>query len=676
MNKYILISTKVKNNIAIPAINSENIIFTKHINTDIKKLVKINHSKSESTTYAVLFIHISEINKTLSVLHGKYDYKELLYKIIVLGKEKDLRQINDSKLQNISDMRTTDISEDEFSVLVRKSFLHIESSNAFRVQRLDFINSLQEMRQDQEDLINIGKSLSSIKDPDELINKILMISKKITGADAGSIYITEEDKQGNKYLRFKDSHTFSREIPIKEFTLAINKNSIAGYVATTGDTLNIPNAYNLPGNAPYSFDISWDRQYNYISRSMLVVPMRNHLDKIIGVIQLINSKKVFNGRKYKNGNEAFGIILNRLEDFDKLVKPFDTRYENLMESVAGQAAIAIENNRMIKQIQNQFEEFIKASVTAIESRDIATSGHSFRVAAICKEMAVAINNKKSGPFKDIKYNSTEIKELEFAALLHDFGKVYIDINIFKKEKKLYRKEFENLILKLNYLYRFIELSYKYEDVSSTIFRHKKNKKDEILKKVKLIKEKITLLNEPTVTEKDPKKILSEIKKDIRGIRLIDIDGNRIDLITKNEKLNLEIEQGSLNPLERKEIENHVIFTYNFVSKIPWPPEFKKIPDIVLNHHERPDGTGYPNRIKGKKIPVQARIMSIADIYDALIATDRPYKKAVSAAAALKIMQKQADDNKLDKDLLKIFIKQRIYKTIDKNTFKVRSSINE
>jgi HD-GYP domain-containing protein (c-di-GMP phosphodiesterase class II) len=324
---------------------------------------------------------------------------------------------------------------------------------------------------------------------------------------------------------------------------------------------------------------------------------------------------------------------------------------------------------MIKQIQNQFEEFIKASVTAIESRDIATSGHSFRVAEICKEMAKAINNKKNGPFKDIKYTITEIKELEFAALLHDFGKVYIDINIFKKEKKLYHKEFENLILKFNYLYKFIELSYAYKEAKQTGEKAKSNiqdltyRKDTKLKTITQIKEKIIILNEPTITEKDPREILAEIQKEIKGIKLFDIDGNKINLITKNERQNLEIRRGSLNPLERKEIQNHVVLSYNFVSRIPWPPEFKNIPKIVLNHHEKLDGSGYPKGIKSERIPIQARIMSIADIYDALIARDRPYKKAVNQLNALKILQDEAEKNKLDKDLLDIFIKQKIYKII-------------
>ena len=675
MKKHIIISDSIKSFITLPSGKLQNIILTKNISTVIQKQVKLNDENN--AIYAVLFIHINEVQNICKILTEKYSYNKIIYKIIALGKERDLESINTDMLKHISDIKLSHISANEFLILVKKAFLHIEGFNTYKTRINDSINILQDMHHDQDDLINIGKSLSTIKDPDELLKNILKISKKITSADAGSIYITEENESGKKYLKFKYSHTFSKNLPMEEFTLAINKYSIAGYVAATGKILNIPDAYKIPRNSPFSFDTSFDRQTNYICRSMLVVPMRNHIDQIIGVIQLINSKKRTKNNSIKNGDEAFGIKLRTIKDFNELVTPFESRYENLMESVAGQAAIAIENNRMIKQIQHQFEEFVRASVTAVESRDIATSGHSFRVAEICKGMARAINNTKSGPFKDIHYTNTEIKELEFAALLHDFGKVYIDINIFKKGKKLYEKELENLILKLNYLYKFIELAYSSKEANlmqkkpvkniSVLNREKKNRLNKILQ----IKEKIFILNEPTITDKDPRKILAEIETEIKDIRLVDIEGKKIDLITQNEKRNLEIPRGSLNPAERKEIENHVVLTHNFVSKIPWPPEYKNIPDIVLYHHEMMDGSGYPGGFRGDKIPLQARIMTIADIYDALIATDRPYKKAITKDTALKILKEEATGNRLDKNLLDIFIKYKIYKIINKNTFRLK-----
>jgi hypothetical protein len=175
-----------------------------------------------------------------------------------------------------------------------------------------------------------------------------------------------------------------------------------------------------------------------------------------------------------------------------------------------------------------------------------------------------------------------------------------------------------------------------------------------------IKKKLVILNEPTVTEENPKEIFRKIEEEVVQIFCEDIEGNKIELITDLERKNLQIDRGSLNPEERKEIESHVIHAYNFVSRIPWPPEFTNIPEIVLNHHEKLDGTGYPYGVKADKIPLQSRIMAIADIYDALVALDRPYKKAIGIEKALSILKEEVERKKLDCDLFEIFVKYRIY----------------
>ncbi|HNX58234.1 MAG TPA: GAF domain-containing protein, partial [Spirochaetota bacterium] len=437
---------------------------------------------------------------------------------------------------------------------------------------------LEDMKHDQDALIWIGRSLQTEKDSDKLLRTILMLSKKITGADAGSIYIIEETEKG-KQVRFKYSHTFSKELPLEEFVLPYNTKSIAGYVAVTGTVLNIPDVNKLSASDPVSFNNSFDKANNYYSKSMLVVPMKNHIDEIIGVIQLINSKEDFNSV----GDEAFGIKLVTPDDFEKKVVPFDSRYEHLMEAVAGQAAIAIENNRMIEQIQTQFEEFVKASVTAIESRDPATSGHSFRVAEICVAMARAVNASKSAPFAETQFTETQIKELEYAALLHDFGKVYIDLGIFKKAKKLFPQDLDNLLLKLDYLYRYVELCgiINKNDISGEkdlpgkekLLRDKETETSEQLARIREIKEKVLLLNEPTVTDLDPNVVLDTICGEIDAIQVHDITDSPMTIFNNLARTNLRIKRGSLNEEERREIESHVTHTYTFVSKIPWPPEF-------------------------------------------------------------------------------------------------------
>jgi len=559
----------------------------------------------------------------------------------------------------IASVRFGSLSEIDFSYTVRTSVIGCIHRLKQRLKLKTAFARLEDMRQDQDALIKIGRSLQTEKDSDTLLRTILMTSKMITGADAGSIYIIEEPKGLDKQIRFKYSHTFSMDLPLEEFVIPFDTKSIAGYVAITGKVLNIPDVYQLSSEDPVSFNASFDKSTGYRSKSMLVIPMRNHIDQIIGVIQLINSKEAADF----SGKEAFTVKLETPEDFEKLVVPFDRRYEHLMEAVAGQAAIAIENNRMITKIQSQFEEFVKASVTAIESRDPATSGHSFRVAAICVAIANAINETHPHPFENITFSYNQLKELEYAALLHDFGKVYIDLAIFMKSKKLFPKELENLLLKLDYLYRFVELTAIEERLhllskgtaDSSALEKADHARDEKLSRIHSIKETVLMLNEPTITDTDPVKTLQNIYDEIEQIRCADTEGKPMMVFNNSEITNLSILRGSLNEEERKEIESHVLHTYTFVNNIPWPPEYENIPAIALRHHEKPDGSGYPYHEKGDQIMLQARIMALADVYDALTSTDRPYKKAITHEVAVAILKDEASQNKIDSDVLNVFL---------------------
>jgi HD-GYP domain-containing protein (c-di-GMP phosphodiesterase class II) len=588
----------------------------------------------------LFFIHAGEYSGACDRLRES-DLEDIFYSFVIFGSADEMKTTAFRNMHHVSEFRISPPSKDETSFIMEKSFSILEEFASARATQNEYLNRLVDTIQDQEDLIDIGRSLSSEKDPEKLLSLILTLSKKITGADAGSIYLVEEDEKGKKRLRFKTSHTYSRDIPLNEFVMPLNKESIAGYVAVTGEVLNIPDVYKLKEMNLLGIihDSSFDKKHNYLTRSMLVVPMRNHHDEIIGVIQLINSKE-YPDKRDSNGNEAFSIRLETLADFDRHVVAFDEKYDGLLQAIAGQAAIAIENNRMIRQIQTQFEEFVRASVTAIESRDPATSGHSFRVAKICTAMARAINEIDDGYLANFSFTETAISELEFAALLHDFGKVYVDLNIFRKEKKLYPRDMDNLMIRLDYLYRYVELQYRLRETqvecdqgsgSETIAAEKSRLDAEmssILDEIKEIKGRIRILNEPTVMDKNPEETIDEITSRINALRCVDVDGGDMNVITDSDRMNLIIRRGSLNPLERKEIESHVVHTYSFVSKIPWPPEYRNIPEIALRHHEKIDGSGYPDGLKGRESTmIQARIMAIADIFDALASPDRPYKKA-------------------------------------------------
>lgn len=649
--------------------------------------------KENTASYILAFIEKQEKNKhrmqlVLILLYDEYKAVKskirqsefLAYSYILFGRGENMKTVA-AKADEVSLVSSFNLSMGEplvgetLDFEINKAFAAAELMQQTILKEKSFAEQFSDTQHDQNDLIKIGLSLSVEKDQQKLLYLILHFSKSITGADAGSIYIIEKDENKNLRLRFKASETFCRNIPLEEFVLPVDKKSIAGYVASTGEVLNIPDVYKINElNLGLSHNASFDEQNNYITKSMLVVPMLNQDKKVIGVIQLINSKK--DESKNYFHNEAYSIRLKTKKDFERFVIPFDKKYESLMQAVAGQSAVAVENNRLLIQIQTQFAEFVRASVSAVESLDPTTSGHSFRVAALCVAMAKAINNVNSGYLAKYHFNEDKLRELEFAALLHDFGKIYVDLNILKKHKKLYPKDLENLMMRLDYLYRYVELNGKQEKTGRA--KERGEHIDSTLKEIMLIKETISDINEPAVTDKDIGQILSNISQEINSIPCISPDGKMLTILTDDNIANLGIRRGSLNAEERKEIEKHVVYSYNFLNNIPWPPEYQDIAEIALGHHEKLDGSGYPKGIKGREnIMLQSRIMAVADIYDALAAIDRPYKKAIAMSDITRILNEEAAKGALDADVVKLFIDKKIYNVLrKKNKAKDKTAKNK
>jgi HD-GYP domain-containing protein (c-di-GMP phosphodiesterase class II) len=643
------------------------------ISSDIKSAIQEDLAgKGSGERGFIVFLPPAKLPGILSFFNS-VKTNAVFQRLIVMVEKKGVSPAALRGAEAVAELRAATLTRAEYRFIVKKYCADIKESFQKKKREREDYRALLDAYSDQEDLITIGRALSLEKNIDNLFRKILGLSLKITGADAGSIYIVEEKGEGEKQIRVKYADTFSKKISFEESLLPFNTSTIAGYVAVTGNVLNIPDVYKLTPQDPVSFDPRFDRKNGYRTKSMLVVPMRNHFDKIIGVIQLINSKEDFSAVS-REGRDPYAIMLAEPEDYDRCVVPFKNRYNRLLEAVAGQAGIAIEHARMITQIRYQFEEFVKASVFAIESRDEATSGHSFRVAALCAKMAEAINKKTSGPLKDVKFSEIERKELEYAALLHDYGKVYLDMRIFTKAKKLYPEDFDALMKKIEIAFRQAEMQSLAAEVAllrQTADSSEKNarlttlqeEQEERRKQIRAVRGKIRLLNEPTVAVEDPRKTIEEIMKTLQAFECSDLDGNKIELFSPREKSSLEITRGSLNNDERRVIESHVEHTYHFVSKIPWPKEFERIPEIAHAHHELLDGSGYPRRLKGKEhIPLEARVMAIADIFDALTARDRPYKKAIPVEKALLILQQEVDAGKLDPDLFKIFRDEHLWET--------------
>ena len=504
-----------------------------------------------------------------------------------------------------------------------------------------------------ETLNKIGVALSSERNLDSLLDLILTKSREITSSDAGSLYLVEEEKEGVKHLVFRLTQSDSHQVPFRQFTLPIDTHSIAGYAAATGKILNIKDAYRIRA-LPFRLNRDFDEKFGYRTKSMLVVPMKNQKDEVIGVLQLINAKR------------NRGVKLTSKKIVQSEVVPYSQRSQELAASLASQAGVALENNLLYRDIQRLFEGFVRASVTAIESRDPTTFGHSERVAKLTVGLAEAVDRSVSGPFKEIHFSRQEIQELRYASLLHDFGKVGVREEVLVKAKKLYPSQMELIRKRFLYIRKSVELERMRKKMEYLLANGNQNYQDPFgliddehgkeLAKLDEFLDQILKANEPTVLpEKTSEKLV-----EIAGWSFEDPSGPTEPLLSPEELRFLSIPKGSLDPDERLQIESHVIHSFRFLSQIPWTKELKNIPIIARAHHEKLDGSGYPYHMKAEEIPFQAKMMTISDIFDALTARDRPYKKAVPVERALDIIGQEVKSQLLDPVLFHLFVEAKIF----------------
>jgi HD-GYP domain-containing protein (c-di-GMP phosphodiesterase class II) len=548
------------------------------------------------------------------------------------------------KTNEIHDYLEMPITSTQLVCLFRRIQIHIKQSN--ELKRLN----------------DIGIALSSEKDIDNLLEMILSSCMDIAVADAASLYIVEEiqeiefDKNNylhNKRLRFAHAKNHSRKVPFEEFTVPINSTSLVGYTAMFGQPLRLDDTYQLPTDAPYKFNHSFDLSINYRTKSMLVVPMLNRDGETIGVIQLINKKRHPN------------IILSSKAETLKEAIPFTEQDENLILSLASQAAVAYENRTLYNNIQAAFNGFIKASVTAIEARDPTTSGHSERVAQLTLKLAETADHLNTGPFKEVQFSHRDFKEIEYASLLHDFGKIGVREPVLVKAKKLYDHELNQIRDRYTLIRKAIELKYTRDKLNHLLENSTQNASQllssidqECVLKLSELDDFwnfILKANEPTVLHSEGFERLKEIEA-----KTFVFEEDIYQYLTEYEAKRLSISKGSLDNEERLEIESHVVHTYNFLRQIPWTNDLRNVPKIAYAHHEKLDGTGYPNKLEDEKIPIQSKMMAVSDIFDALTARDRPYKKAVPVERALNILGDEVKSNKLDKNLYDLFIEAKIY----------------
>jgi HD-GYP domain-containing protein (c-di-GMP phosphodiesterase class II) len=508
-----------------------------------------------------------------------------------------------------------------------------------------------------EELNRIGAALAAEHDTARLLEMILTKAREITDSDAGSLYVVERvaedhnedpdrpaagEHEPRKRLRFTVSQNDSVSLPFRENYLEITGRSLAGHVALTGESVMLDDAYVLPQGVPYVFNRTFDETTGYRTRSVLAVPMSTPKGNVVGVLQLINARR---GRE---------------------VTPYSPHQLALALSLASQAAVALENSQLYAEIQQLFEGFVRASVVAIEARDPATSGHSFRVANLTVALAEAADRADSGSFANVSFSREDLRTIRYAALLHDFGKVGVREEILVKAKKLHPAQLDRIRERFRLARRTLEWSTARRGLEFVLshgadaYREQAHgfaaALDSSVARLEQELAEIEKANEPNVLPDGSFERLREIAE--RSFD--DIDGASRPLLHEEEVRWLSLRKGSLSEHERQQIEAHVIHTYRFLRQIPWTSEIRRIPGIALGHHEKLNGSGYPYKLSAPEIPIETRMMTISDIFDALSAADRPYKKAVPVERALDILNYSVKDGELDAELFGLFLQARVY----------------
>ena len=484
-------------------------------------------------------------------------------------------------------------------------------------------------------LLDIGIALTAEKDYNKLLEKIITEARNITNADGGTLYLLEHDELHYKILQTKSMNLYrgmdGEKIDIPPVEMV--HSNVSAYCAITKQVVNIPDVYHSE-----LFDFSGPKQFDeatgYVTKSILVIPLINRGDNVIGVLQLINS----------------------LDENNEPV-PFEKHIEIIVASLASQAGIAIENMRYVEEIKHFFESFVQVMATAIDERTPYNASHSKNIARLIDKFANYLNSRKEGIYEDVFFDTDKIDELVTTAWLHDIGKIAVPIEVLDKPTRL-GEQADRLMLRLDLIEARVKLNYLEKANSlSPDDRDKKYLENQWRKEHQYLKEArafIAEVNRPStfIDEKKLKK-LNEIKNK-------KFDGIHEEIITDQEMENLCVRNGTLTEQERTLIENHVRVTERILSKMTFPDHLKHVPDWAAKHHEFLDGSGYCKGCGKKSLPLEVRMLTILDIYDALTAVDRPYKAGMDKEKAFLILERMADEGKLDKELVSLFIESRIW----------------
>jgi HD-GYP domain-containing protein (c-di-GMP phosphodiesterase class II) len=540
----------------------------------------------------------------------------------------------------------------------RTTFRYLSDLQAAQGLRSELVRQVVDFKE----FNRVAIALSAERDVNRLLEVILTRCREFTTADAGSLYLVEEkeadpgqwEADPERVLRFVVAQNDSKSLDLKTAKLPLNRASIAGYVALTRTPLNLTDVYRLPPDVEFSFNPRMDQALGYRTVSVLAIPMVDHTDEIIGVIQVINKKR------------SPRLKLDTPEAAEAEAMAFGTRDQEMVSSLASLAGVALNKALLLSRIERLLEGIVRASVTAIEQRDPATAGHSDRVARLTVGLAQVVDRMTTGPYEEVHFTREELKEIEYASILHDIGKVGVREHILVKAKKLFEPELGVIRARFDFIKRSLQYEYsrRMMDVMIRIGPEAarpqlKQLEEELERRITETEQQLGLvlrLNEPAVVKE-------EIDAGLRVLaeqRFTYFDGSQRPYLSDYEIRNLSIPRGSLSDDERHEIESHVTHSFRFLMQIPWTKDLRRVPLIAYSHHERLDGTGYPRRLTHVEVPIQARMMSISDVFDALAASDRPYKRAVPPDRALDILKSEVKAGRIDPVLLDLFIDAKVY----------------
>jgi HD-GYP domain-containing protein (c-di-GMP phosphodiesterase class II) len=522
----------------------------------------------------------------------------------------------------------------------RRQVLH--AARQLAAARLAAVHSTEEF----QELSRIGIALMRERDRKALLHMIVAQGQRLTRSDGGGLLLTSQGDDGRQWLRpvLYAFESLAHVVDAPVMRIPVDETSIIGHAAVSKQPVVIADAYDLPRDVVFEQNTAFDERNGYRRRSMLLVPMLDQRDRVLGVLLFINRKTDPHAR------------ITSKEAADRYVVEYSDHEVRLARMLASQAAVAIENARLYSQIERTLESFVKASVSAIDLRDPATAGHSLRVAALVTRLAAAVERANRGPYRHVRFTTRQMRELRFAALLHDFGKVAVREDVLLKAQKLPPVLWERMDARFDLIRATMELA-SCRAAGSAGATPGVAALAAQLAELERCRQVVRDANEPSVLDAPAAAELAEIAQ-----RTFERpDGGTAPYITPEELHFLQLPKGTLDDPERAEVESHVAKTFQFLSNIPWTDDLKNMVAYACGHHEMLDGSGYPRRVAGDDIPIQTRLITVADMFDALTASDRPYKAAVSTEKALDILRAEAEAGRLDAELVRVMKESRVYR---------------